>query len=182
MQFNAIHDNLIQCLHRVLDQDNHLLHHDINEPAISHRLALYLTPLFPDYNVDCEYNGNVDGDKGRKYVILLTEKARQLGLKRRRKDENKETTARAVFPDIIIHRRGLNGADNNVLVIEIKKSSSQVTPDWDVEKLTRFTSPEYENQYNYRFGAFVRLQVGEQPNFTVEWFKDGERYVPVPEG
>ena len=68
----------------------------IYEPTISHRIAVYLEPLFPSWNIDCEYNKNLKG------------------IKKRRNGSN-------IRPDIIIHK--INTNDNSV-IIEVKKCGS----------------------------------------------------------
>ena len=40
-----------------------LLRVDIYEPTISHRIAVYLEDLFPGFDIDCEYNKTLLGDK-----------------------------------------------------------------------------------------------------------------------
>jgi len=71
-----------------------LLSVDIYEPTISHRIAVYLEKLFPKYNIDCEYNRNLIGEK-------------------------KDSDGQKIRPDIIIHKRLSN---SNVVIIEIKKN------------------------------------------------------------
>src|SRR5271165_7265202 len=41
---------------QLFEPDAYLLQVDANERSITHRLALYLTPHFPDWDIDCEYN------------------------------------------------------------------------------------------------------------------------------
>lgn len=174
MEFEIIEQILVEASQQVLDNDRYLLDHDINEPAISHRLAVYLEPRFHNFNVDCEYNGNVDADSGRKYINLLRETAYRLGLA----DENAnnpEIFNQKVVPDIIVHKRGLNGSENNLLIVEVKKSTNQDPGAWDAEKLSRFTSSDHENNFNYQYGAFVRFTVCNQPSFIVHWYQSGQR-------
>ncbi len=175
MKFETIKPKLIECVEQVIKEDAYLLRHDISERAISHRLAMYLTPQFKDFDVDCEYNGNIDADNGRKYIYILNARAKELGLQDIKGGDD-ETTYRGVYPDIIVHKRGKNGAENNLLIIEMKKSSSQVNGEWDAEKLSRFTSSEYENRFDYRFGAFVKFDVSDPIGYTVEWYRDGQRW------
>lgn len=175
MTFEYIEYRLAKCLSKLIKRDYFLLINNLNERSISHRLALYLSFAFKNFDVDCEYNGNVDASNGRKYIYILKERADELNLKTTRCDS--EITARDIYPDIIVHRRGLNGSDNNLLVIEIKKSSSQVSGDWDAEKLRRFTSPEYGNSFEYLFGAFIEFQVGNEIGFTVEWYQNGKKMI-----
>jgi hypothetical protein len=173
MDFDVIDKKLTNALQKVLKKDQHLLIHNINEPAISHRLAVYLESLFPDFNVDCEYNGNVDHDSGRKYIQILTKKAMELGIQKEDETEQ-DSIDRSVFPDIIIHKRGHNGSENNLLIIEVKKSSNQSDGAWDVEKLSRFTSSDNGNNFNYQYGLFVRFTVGDRPRYSTQWYQDGQ--------
>ncbi len=174
MEFDVVNQKLTKALQEVLSNDQHLLIHDINEPTISHRLAVYLEPKFSGFNVDCQYNGNVDADSGRKYIQILKHMADQLHMLREGEEEQ-EFLYRCVFPDIIVHKRGHNGSDNNLLMIEVKKSSNSNNGDWDAEKLSRFTSSEYDNNFNYQYGVFVRFILGEEPSYSVQWYQNCHR-------
>ena len=90
-----IEEKLKRSLALLMHHDSHLLEKDVNELSISHRLALYLQQLFDSWDVDCEYNRNLDDKK--------------------RLDED------IVRPDIIVHHRGKG---NNLMVIEMKKMTS----------------------------------------------------------
>ena len=63
---------------RLIIYDKYLLKHSLNEPSITHKLAEHLQLFFPEYNVDCEYNGNVKNDNGRKVIEGLNEEAQDL--------------------------------------------------------------------------------------------------------
>ena len=55
-----------------LDKDSYLLHHNIYERSITHKLAEYLQYNFPNFNVDCEYNGDIDNiDNLRKQLNIV---------------------------------------------------------------------------------------------------------------
>src|SRR5688572_16675062 len=110
MEFTAINDMLIAAIEQVIAKDSHLLVHDLNERSISHRLAVYLTPMFDDFDVDCEYNGNVDAHNSRKYIHILSDRARDIRLLKNDTYEE-ELIYHAVFPDIIVHKRGRNGPE-----------------------------------------------------------------------
>ncbi len=174
MEFTVIKRKLEEALQELLQRDRYLLEHDINERTIAHRLAIYLEGRFEGFNVDCECNGNVDAENGRKYVHVLKAKARQLHLPGIHAGDD-DLERRSVYPDVIVHRRGLNGSANNLLIVELKKSSNPDQGNWDAEKLVRFTSGEYENSFNYACGAFARLIVGDNPSVSAEWYQDGKR-------
>ena len=83
--------------------------------------------MFDDWNVDCEYNRQQANTKQLEFLkvvrkILKDEKVRL---------KPDDTTSKSVFPDIIVHRRN---TDENLLVIEMKKTTNQLREDFDFEK------------------------------------------------
>jgi len=105
-----IEEKLKRSLALLIHHDSYLLEKDINERSISHRLALYLQQLFDSWDVDCEYNRNLDATKHL--------------------DED------IVRPDIIVYHRGTN---NNLMVIEMKKMTSTNKADAsDSRKLRKY--------------------------------------------
>ena len=134
------HEEIASCLNSALDAlivgDGYLLSVDSSERSISHRLAVYLAQQVPGYDVDCEYNR--DGFD-----------VKRLQLAPRRVNDN-DVEAVTVFPDIIVHRRGTN--EHNLLVVEMKKASSTVSPDYDMEKLKAF-----RHELKYLFAVHVTV-------------------------
>lgn len=137
----AIRRALDAALDALLERDAYILETDANERAISHRLAIYLEQHFPDWNVDCEYNRNHDDPKRLKVP--------------RQDVPNDDTQARTVFPDIIIHKRD---TDENLVVIEIKKTTSQEPDDFDLRKLNAF-----KEQLGYKYAVFVKVGTLSRP-------------------
>lgn len=134
-------------LGRLIKEDIYLLEVDINERSLTHRLAIYLEKLFPDYHVDCEYNR--DGSDKKMLHILKTK------IKKNNEPnhiEPNDIDSSTVFPDITIHRRGTN---DNFVVIEAKKSTSN-GDGIDKKKLQL-----YKKELNYRHAFFVRFPVKE---------------------
>lgn len=125
---------------RLLARDAHLLRVDANERSITHRLAMYLQEAFPAWDVDCEYNRNFDDPKR---LDVMTDDGKAGA------DDTQGTT---VFPDIIVHRRNTN---DNLLVIEVKKSTSTRGDGRDAEKLNGF-----RGQLRYGHAAFLKLRTG----------------------
>ncbi|WP_392507924.1 hypothetical protein ACF3NT_14155 [Naumannella halotolerans] len=118
-------------------RDRYLLQCDANERSLTHKLAEYLVPQFPHWDVDCEFNR--DG-KVPKSVPSW-----------RGNISPSDTQAKTVFPDIIVHKRG---SDQNLLVIEAKKSSTAATSE-DAAKLAA-----YRSSLAYRFVCLVVFPVG----------------------
>jgi hypothetical protein len=150
-----------EALAKLRENDDFLLKNEVNERTITHKLAEYLQQEFPDWNVDCEYNRYRDIPKWLKVP------------KKKINWNWNDVEGKTVFPDIIIHHRNLTGAENNLLVIETKKSTSTVGKQFDERKLEGFTS----SQYNYQFGLYILFYVNEEfkNDPDLEWYKDGRK-------
>jgi hypothetical protein len=136
-------------LDKLYDRDGDLLRNDVNERTITHKLAEYLEAEFPEWHVDCEYNRNHDRTKRLKSL-------------QRRTISIDNTDGISVFPDIILHRRT---TDKNLLVIEVKKSTSSESPDFDIEKLSAF-----KEELGYRHALFLLLKTGnKQTGAELKW-------------
>lgn len=125
----------------------YLLINNSSERAITHRLAVMLENNFDEWDIDCEYNRNQDEVKRLMYAIPSEHSV-----------EEKD-----VVPDIIIHERM---TENNLLVVEVKKSTNHETNDKDLAKLRAF-----KEQLSYQNALFVRFLVGvEKPDIEhMEW-------------
>lgn len=83
-----------------------------------------------------------------------------------------EYVLRAVFPDIIIHKRGTNA--QNLCIIEVKKSTSSVPFDYDYIKLCAYTSDQPGNHLSYQLGIFLKVNTAnDNPSFEWAYFKNG---------
>jgi hypothetical protein len=140
---------IVKAIRYLLDNDLYLLEVDANERAISHWLGTYIQKLFPEWNVDCEYNRNGHDPK-------------RLGLKVEGV-ETDDDQGRTVYPDIILHKRG----GKNYLVIEIKKRSSHLSNEFDIEKLKRF-----KLELNYEYALFLMFQTRQNSDlYSFEWIE-----------
>jgi len=158
MKTAKISQVLLAAIERLFREDIFLLKYDVHEQTISHRIAVYLESHFSEHHVDCEYNNDLDSETGRKQVYFPSENA-----------------ISPVIPDIVVHHRGLNGPEHNLLVIELKKlpgTPSELARDRD--KLCGFTASDQESHLSYRCGAFVTLGVKEAAGkYKIEWFEQG---------
>ena len=132
---NDVKWKLNSAIERLIENDRYLLETDVNERSISHRLALYLQEAFPDWDVDCEYNRNL---KNIKSLEVPTSNVSW-----------DDTEAKTVYPDIIIHHRGIQ---ENLLVIEIKKNNCS---QFDRKKLYAF-----KHELKYQYAAELILTTG----------------------
>lgn len=137
---SEIRKKLKKSLKKLREKDKYLLDIAVNERTITHRLAMYIQELFPDWHVDCEYNR--DGmDKKALLTLFININSDDLD-------------AKTVFPDIIIHERG---EDNNLLVIEVKKKcNNDQLKDKDLKKLNA-----YKNELKYKHIAFLCFNLSE---------------------
>ena len=142
---------LLLALNRLIENDHQLLSYQVNERSMTHKLAEHLQALFPDWNVDCEYNRKRHEDT--KTLDLRVENT-----------NTDDTEAKTVYPDIIVHRRGSRGRDANLLVLEIKKSNNLTGRDHDMQKLLAFVK-----QLDYQNAALVTICVRNDPGFEVTW-------------
>lgn len=149
LSVNPIGEKVLQALEKFIKKDQVLLEIDVNERSLTHRVAIYLQELFPDMDVDCEYNRD---DHEPKELFLPGGDG-----------DTYDTNAQTVYPDIIVHKRKTK---NNLLVIEFKKTSSYIDDTKDFKKLN-----EYKNQLNYKYALFVEFEVGHmnQGISRVEW-------------
>lgn len=123
---------------------------DANERSITHKLAEHLCRAMPSQlglDIDCEYNRQgLDPKRLNTYPPVNAGYPNQAST-----EDDKGTT---VYPDIIVHRRR---EKENLLVIEVKKSTNPAEHDRDLHKLREFVlHPDYE----YDFGLFLSISTG----------------------
>ena len=155
MDFEVIKQITDTALNHLKQKDRQLLDIQVNERTISHKLAEYLQQEFSSLFVDCEYNRH-DG-----LTKILDVPTNSVGWD--------DVDSKTVFPDIVVHKRGTD--EENLLVIEIKKSNNRVEHQFDINKLRAFTS----EPYNYKFGLFLEISV-DGGNDYLKWFKTGELF------
>jgi hypothetical protein len=126
----------------------------VHERSTAHRLAVQMEPLFPGWNVDCEYDRD-----GR----LKKELDDVKGCSRQKKTDQ-------ILPDVIVHHRGTTQG-SNLLVIELKKGAKEDA--CDRKKLMLLTKPG--GGYDYDFGLYLKINGGK---FTCIWYKDGKKLEP----
>lgn len=143
MTFEELKQIVNDSLEELRRMDAYLLEHNLNERSISHKLSCYIGKRIEDWDVDAEYNRNMDDQKR----LTPSDKS-------------------GVMPDIIVHRRGQNNyngtEENNLLVIEIKKIPTASERKKDILKLKKFIK---NSPYHYKYGAFIAFDGSE-----MEWF------------
>jgi hypothetical protein len=150
MNDDQIQQIIAHAIHCLRNEQPPLDFHIVHERSTAHRLAVYLESQFRGWNIDCEY------DRYGQVQKLLD------GI--RACDQRRRTDR--ILPDIIVHHRGQNGPEHNILVIEMKKHAAQDRCDF--EKLQGMT--DQDGTFRYQLGLYVNLNAGQ---FDCTWFKDG---------
>lgn len=122
-----------------LERDGILLTSNANERTISAQLACYLKPVFPDWDVDVEYNRQGLDPK-------------KIGI---------GEAAELVYPDIIVHRRQ---SEANLLVVEMKKGDSSEPDENDMKKLRAYVA-----KFKYQCALFLRLSTTKSNVSAFRW-------------
>ncbi len=148
MQIEVVVKNLRAAINVLLEKEADNFARGLNELNISAHMAFYLKPFFPQFDVDPEYNGDIEKPNDRKALDIAKNRMMEIGFEPNDKNNYK------ISPDIIIHRRKTN--DNNLVVIEIKKDShSRKHKEFDLIKLEHLTIDYVGNHYNYKLGVAI---------------------------
>lgn len=168
MEIELILKNIEIAINEVLVTKMNSLERGLNELNISSSLANCLTPLFNDYNVDAEYNGDIDKPNDRKALDIAKNRIRDIS-KKVNKDDNYKLS-----PDIIIHKQGNN--QNNLVVIEVKKDTHEDKgKHYDLIKLEHLTINYLGNHYNYKLGVAIIFGTGPKAGtFDICFFQNGQ--------
>jgi len=132
-----------------------LLKIDINERSVMHKFAECLMPLFLGWDIDCEYNRIGDKSYDPKKINLSPESISS--------DDEKTVT---IYPDIVIHRRGKIGLDNNLAIIELKKTPTETERNKDINKIKNI-----KKELEYQIGVFLKCSTGDNLDIKYEFIK-----------
>jgi hypothetical protein len=144
-----------QAIDMLFTNDIFLLENDVNERTITHKLAEYIQGAFENWHVDCEYNKNYQNSELLQKNLLLPRNSKKVDID--------DLEAKTVYPDIIVHGRG---TDSNLLVMEVKKSTSTQSIDFDTLKLH-----QYKKELHYKYALFLILCCGEDLSKKVEKYQ-----------
>jgi len=167
MNNQEILDRVEQGIKLLLEKEEDNLKRGLNELNVSTHLAFYLKPLFEEYDVDPEYNGDIDKPNDRKALDIASNRIMEVGRIPNESENYK------LSPDIIIHRRRSN--EYNLAVIEVKKDThSKNLKDFDLIKLEHLTINYLGNHYNYNLGIAVILGTNDNTgNYDIILFNEG---------
>lgn len=140
MQSSEIEGVVTKAIAELYSQNLQILQLDVAERTICAQLAGILQKLFVRHSVHAEYNRH--GVEPKEIELP---------------DAQGVLSRRRVNPDIIVHHPGHDA--ENILVIEVKKSTNAVSDDADLAKLEQI-----RRQLDYRYALFIRLSTGPEAN------------------
>lgn len=138
MDFPTVKYALDSAAWSLIRNESDMFNKHVHEQSITAKFMYYLTPLFPHFNVDCEYNR--EG--------IQPKKACDGSLRR---------------PDVIVHKRGNN--KQNLLVIEVKTHGHKNQVEEDKSKMREML--DEPKSYQYAFMMIVNCGPGS-PAITFE--------------
>ncbi|WP_332732642.1 hypothetical protein [Flavihumibacter sp.] len=167
MEINLVLQNIDTAIAELLINQNDILLRGLNELNLNGHLTRYLTPLFAEYIVDPEYNGDKLKEHDRKALDIARARMKEIGIKPNKINNYKLT------PDIIVHIRNTN--EDNLVVLEVKKdSNSKKSKEFDLLKLEHLTINYEGNHYNYKLGIAVIFGTKDEAgNYEIKYFQNG---------
>lgn len=169
MNEQELKDIIKEAIRQFIERDKTLLELKVYEPAISHRIAVYLEKIFNDetLNFDCEYDKH--GNENKKEINIITDAKRDCDCKSCKKWSVKNSSGNIkdkveIRPDIIVHKERGNKNEGNIIAIEIKKDHRCL---FDEAKLKALVNKD--GNYKYKIGAFIYFSK-DKP--SVKWFPE----------
>jgi len=136
MERKDLEELLIGAVKELYEEELQIIQLDVSERTICAQLRGILQRSFPHHAVHTEYNRH--GILPKEIEMPNAEGA---------------LTRTRVFPDIIVHQPTHD--EENLLIIETKKSTNPISDDGDIAKLEQM-----KYQLGYSFAAFLRLPAG----------------------
>ena len=130
-------NKVVTALRKFYADEIWLLEHDLGERTLTHRLAVYLEPQFPGWQVDCDYDRLGERTLRLPHGTIVS---------------TDDHLAKSVYPDIVVHQREI---PNNLLAIEVRKASNHQPPEHDRHKLQALTDPHL--WFAYGIGVYLVL-------------------------
>jgi hypothetical protein len=130
-------NKVVTALREFYARETWLLEHDLGERTLTHRLAVYLEPQFPGWQVDCDYDRLGERTLRLPHGTIVS---------------TDDHLAKSIYPDIVVHQREI---PNNLLAIEVRKASNHQPPEHDRHKLRALTDPHL--WFAYWIGVYLVL-------------------------
>jgi hypothetical protein len=130
-------NKLVGALREFYAHEAFLLEKDVGERALTHRLAVHLEKQFSGWEVDCDYDRLGDRTLRMPHGVIVS---------------TDDHLGKSVYPDIVVHQRAI---PNNLLAVEVRKTSNHQPVEHDQHKLRGLTDPHL--WFAYGIGALLTL-------------------------
>lgn len=152
-----------KAIDKLIEKDKYLLDNDVNERAITHKLAEHMQHIVGELlDVDCEYNRNINNNNLNDIIKRIPNNSNKEDIKNIIEEIqnliDKENYSGIVNPDIIVHKRG--ECKYNTIIVEAKKSDNlDTSKKLDDLKLRLYTLDE---NLNYSYGVYIEFFSNEE--------------------
>ena len=130
-------NRVITALQELFAHESVLFARDLGERTLTHRLAVQVERQFPGWNVDCDYDRLGERTLRLPHGTIVS---------------TDDHLAKSVYPDLVVHQRAI---PNNLLAIEVRKTSNHQPVEHDQRKLMALTDPHL--WFAYWIGLLLTL-------------------------
>ena len=116
-------NKVVTALQEFYAREAFLLDKDLGERTLTHRLAVHCEKQFSGWNVDCDFNRLGERTLRLPHGTIVS---------------TDDHLGKSVYPDIVVHQREI---PNNLLAIEVRKSTNHQPLEHDQHKLRALTDP-----------------------------------------
>jgi hypothetical protein len=145
-------DKVVAALKEFYAREAFLFEHDLGERTLTHRLAVHVERQFPDFEVDCDFDRLGPRTLNLPHGSIVS---------------TDDHLGKSIYPDIAVHQRAI---PNNLLAIEVRKTSNHQPVEHDRHKLRALTDPHV--WFAYWIG--VLLTLGKNHVAAVEIYVSGK--------
>jgi hypothetical protein len=128
---------VVKALQKFYARETYLFEKDLGERTLTHRLAVHLEKQFSGWDVDCDYNRLGERTLRLPHGTIVS---------------TDDHFGKSVYPDIVVHQRAI---PNNLLAVEVRKTSNHQPPEHDRHKLRALTDPHL--WFAYWIGVYLVL-------------------------
>ena len=116
-------NKVVTALQEFYGRETFLLDKDLGERTLTHRLAVHCEKQFSGWDVDCDFNRLGERTLRLPHGTIVS---------------TDDHLGKSVYPDIVVHQREI---PNNLLAIEVRKSTNHQPLEHDQHKLRALTDP-----------------------------------------
>ena len=116
-------NKVVTALQEFYARETFLLDRDLGERTLTHRLAVHCEKQFSGWDVDCDFNRLGERTLRLPHGTIVS---------------TDDHLGKSVYPDIVVHQREI---PNNLLAIEVRKSTNHQPLEHDQHKLKALTDP-----------------------------------------